>query len=346
MTSSVWTAAETLAHALAETPTFRAFHAGLATTSSQDDLGSRLNNFTGVYSPLRIYPVLLGVRLNMMSETAAVLSNKSDEAWLRAAVESGTAFQVVIEGIRAGLPSYPVLGLPHLRAGSPHYLNDPFFVRGFPWDHELLRVGLQRLPLPPDLRPLGGEDMIELQRVLHRAIRGRDSWQAFCDAQEALTGEDRAALRGMGDEFSTLASPDGIEQQAGPHLLAQFNCREAILDECMQRSTGGIRAYLEAFEAIDLLLTMVASFMGTIITSGEVPVVEPRRLALGGGAIRDVDFVVQGDHPMMNPSEVLWMKTPEGGASGVVYPTAISHMWGSLNDPDSSRMVITGKLTS
>jgi hypothetical protein len=343
MTSPLWQRASELATALAETSHFRSFRRAF---DGRDDFTSRVSEITARYSPIRSDPILLGLRLSVLPDTEELLLSDADRQWLKMAVEAGAAFQVLIEGVRSELPGYPVLRVPHLRQGSPFVANDPIFVDGFPWAADLRRLGLQRMG-PPPMNSLGGADLVDGQRQLRRELKQQKAWQRFVSAHEALTGADRESLSQLGKAFSALVRPDVVEREAGDLLIARHQFRRRQLEHVVTETRGRVREYLDAFEDVDLLITILASFIGTFVVNNGLEEVTPIRLALKGpGDIRDVDFVVSGDNPFLNPSEVLVMSTPDPGASGVVYPTAITHKWGRLDDPEGSRMIITGKLVA
>jgi hypothetical protein len=346
MTSAVWDAAGELAEALRETPKFQTFRRVFDRAAKSDDFRTRLSEFTAVYSPLRSHPVLLGVRLNQLRETARLLQTDGDRTWLEEAVECGTAFQVVIEAVRSRLRGYPGLRVPHLLPGSPCALTNPFFFHGFPWDVELRQIGLQ-LQGPPSMAVLGGGDLRTLQGALHAAVRERDAWVAFEAAHAALSEADVRALRQLAKEFRVLVRDDVVEEAAGALSLTRFQYRTAVLEEIVQRSDKVAATYLRAFEDLNELLTVVAAFMETLIARGDLLAVEPHRLALGAGSdLRPINFVIKGGDPMLQPGETLLMKTPDNNASGVVYPTDITQKWARLDDPAGSRMIVSGKLAT
>jgi len=104
-----------------------------------------------------------------------------------------------------------------------------------------------------------------------------------------------------------------------------------------------VRDYWRAFDAVDQLITIVAGVMETLVVYDGLLAVEPYRLAIDGGTeLRRVDFAVRGDDPFHNPGQVLLMDGPTAALTGVVYPTAITHKWGRLDDPAQSRMIVTG----
>lgn len=344
MTSGLWNAAAALADALAATPHFTVFRRAFEDASRQSSLAHRVGELTARYSPLRSHPELLGVRLNMLPETEQLLLGPADHEWLERAVECGTSVQVLVEALRSRLPRYPMLRVPHLRPGSPHVLDNPFVFRGFPWDAEIRRMGLQLQPWPT-MTALGGGDLSGLLSDVYAALRVRESWLAFDEAAAALTADDVSALGPLGKEFSALIRPEAVNAEAGDLLLPRHAYRVAALQETVDRATGRVGAYLRAFEDVDELITIVASFMGTQIKNGHLMEMVPRRMALGGGGdVRDVDLVVAGDLPFLSPTETIVLLTGDETVGGVVYPTSITHKWGRLDDPEASRMVIVGRL--
>jgi hypothetical protein len=346
MPDALWQAAIALASELKEAPKFRGFRRAFDLADPDDDFPPRLGELTATYSPLRLHPLLLGDRLNALPATAELLQGDDDMAWLEDAVECGAAFAVAIEYLRSRLPGYPGLRLPHLRTGSPHVPQDPFFVRGFPWDPELRQLGLQ-LQGPPSMADLGGGDAQSLQADLLDALKERPAWTGFAAAYAALSQADLAALAELGRQFVTRVSDDAVDDGAGAYSLARYQYRDAVLAEIVTQAQGSVAEYLQAFEAADELITIVAAFLETVITTDQLLEVEPYRMAVGAGAdVRSVDLAVRGDDPMLNPGETLLVRGPHELLTGIVYPTAITHHWGRLDDPGGSRMAIGGRLVT
>src|SRR3954453_4115705 len=72
-------------------------------------------------------------------------------------------------------------------------------------------------------------------------------------------------LTTLGKEFAALVHPEIVAKEAGDLLLTRHEYRVAVREGLVERSSGGARAYLRAFEDVDHLLTMVASFMARMI---------------------------------------------------------------------------------
>lgn len=343
----LWQATGALADALKEMPTLRTFRRAFDLEDQRDDFRQRLSEVTARYSPLRYQPMLLGLRLNEMQATGQLLQSKHDHAWLQAAVEAGGAFQVVVEYLRSRLPGYPMLRVPHLRGGSPHVFDDPWFIRGFPWDPEVRALSLH-LASPPDMTKLGGTDNCDgLIADLLEALQERRSWTRFSETRKALAEADRRALSEMGREFAAKVEGEPVTEAVGELSMARFNYRRAVLQETVVSAEGAVAGYLAAFEAIDELITVVAALMGTIITSGGLFAVEPYRLDIGqGDDLRPVELAARGDNPFLSPGEILLVHGPDPAMTGLVYPQSITHTWGRSNEPENSKITVSGKITA
>jgi hypothetical protein len=341
----LWSDAAALADAVKNTPKLRSFRRAFAVEESGDDLRQRLSTLTAHYSPLRSFPMLLGMRLNSLPATAQLLQSEQDRVWLNDAVEASGAFQVIIEFLRSRLPGYPGLRVPHLRPGSPHVFSDPFSIQGFPWDPELRRLGLQ-LKNPPDMAPLGGNtDCRALLTAVAAGLERRPAWRRFAAAHASLSALDFQELSTLGKTFSASVTEDALTEAAGEYVLDRFRHRVATLHEVVATARQPVSEYLAAFEAVDELITFFAAFVETLLTSDGLLTVEPYRMALGGGAdLRPVDLAIRGDDPFHNPGTVLLVEGPNPVLSGLVYPTAVTHKWGRLDDPDGARMIVRGKL--
>jgi hypothetical protein len=344
MTSDLVDAAAELGLLLKETDRFESFTVPMDRRGGEGSLGHHIAEFTARYSPLRNNPILLGPKLVGMAEADDYFVDDEAQQWLRDASECGYAFEVMIEWLRSRLPGYPSLGVPHLRPGSPHVPDDPFLCRGFPWIAELRRLGLQFLD-PPPLDMLDGKgDLVEAQKDLHAAIRERASWARFRGAAMALSAPDLAELKSVSTAFRDSVRPDRVAEAAGGLLLAGYEFRAAALRECVDRTTGSVREYLDAFEQVDELITVVASVAATVALKGGLVEAVAKRMALGSaGDLRDIDVAVNGDDPMMAPGEAVIVTTQESSLRGVTYPTRITHKWGRLDDPSNARMVLKGR---
>ena len=42
--------------------------------------------------------------------------------------------------------------------------------------------------------------------------------------------------------------------------------------------------------------------------------------------------------------EIILLEGPDPGLSGLVYPTGITHTWGRLDQPEKSKMIVSGRL--
>ena len=347
MAEELWQAAASFAEALRDTPKLRRYRRGFDLCPPDDDFRVRLSRLTGIYSMLRCAPMLLGVRLNQMPDTEQLLQDERDRAWLQDAVEAGTGFAVVIEYLRSRLPGYPSLRVPHLRAGSPHVQSDPFFVANFPWEPELRQLGLQ-LQSAPDMSVMGGEDDCGEQiGACLNALQLRPEWGRFADARSALSGTDFASLSTLGKGFAERVSDTSIDEAAGELLIDRFRYRTAVLKDVVASCSGAVAEYLTAFEALDELMAFLVSFMETLMTSDGLLEVTPYRMDVGAGpGLRSVVLATRGDAPLHNPGEVLQAQGPHPSMTGLVYPTAITHNWGRLDDPDASVMIARGKLAN
>lgn len=342
MTERLWQTAAALSDSLRETPKVKSFLR--AFDRDAGDLAVRVNELTAVYSSLRISPLLLGVRLNHMAATAQLLRDDDDEAWLADAVEVGTAFQVVVEFVRSRLPGYPMLRVPHRRTGAGYLIEiDEHFFHHFPWDSELSRLGLQ-LAGAPDMTKLGGaDDCAELLVELAGELANRHTWRRFAETQRALSESDRTTLSELGARFSAAVTEDAVVQHAGSRLMAQYEYRMAVLHEQVASSSERVLRYLRAFEAVDELITVVAAFMQTLIVSEQLVSVHPERIDLGqGDDVAPVSLLLRPGHPLLNPGEVISVQGPPP-PDGIVYPKALKHSWGKLDDPGSSTTRIDGR---
>lgn len=345
MAERLWDTAAAVAECFRQRPKVSNFLR--AFDRSTGDFAGRVDKLTTTYSPLRISPLLLGVRLNHMPATEQLLEPPDGEAWLHDAVQVGTAFQIIVEFVRSRLPAYPVLRVPHRRPGSPYLVEtDEHFFHHFPRERELTELDLQQAG-PPDMTKLGGtDDCAEQFNGLVVRIGQRESWRRFADSGKALSKSDLAALTDVGNRFADAVADDVVVQQAGNRLFAQFEYRMAVLEDHVRSTSGAVLDYLRAFEEVDQLISIVAAYMQTLIVNERLLSVAPERIDLGeGGEILPVNLLVRPDDPFLNPGEVMMIEGPPA-PHGLVYPEGVQHAWGRLDDPGGSTATIEGKFIS
>ena len=132
---------------------------------------------------------------------------------------------------------------------------------------------------------------------------------------------------------------------AGEFVYPDHAYRMAALAAVMAATEGSVRAYLEAFETIDELLTVIASLMQTIVVSDGLLVVTPHRLDLGKpGDLRPVVLETRNDAPFHAPGQLLMVEGPAPAFSGLVYPMSLSHRWKRRGNGMETTMVVHGKL--
>ncbi len=341
MADDLWENGVALADAIRKTPKAREF---LRAFDRKGDLAKRVGEFTATYSGLRISRVLLGVRMNHMAAAREVIRDDTDKAWLEAAVEIGTAFQVVVEFLRSRLPGYPFLSVPHRRPGSPYLIDTDFLMfHHFPWDRELSKLRLETQG-PPDLTKVGSEaESAETLHELARTLERRPTWSAFSDAQSVLSKEDRKHLSQLSKDFRAAVADDIVDREAGDLILARYRYRIAVLEEHVASASGRTLDYLRAFEEVDELITFVAGLMQTVLIDGGIAKITADRIDLGHGLdLIPADVLVRPDNPFLNPGEVVCISEQE--PVGLLYADAVSHHWGRLDDPDSSVTTMRGTL--
>jgi hypothetical protein len=162
-----------------------------------------------------------------------------------------------------------------------------------------------------------------------------------------LSEDHRRTLSELSKQFAARVEDDAVTEAAGDLLIARFQYRVAELEMIVSSAEGAVAEYLSAFEAVDELMTVVAAFIETLLTSAALLEGAPYRMDVGQGEdLRPVELAMRGDDPFHSPGIVLLVRGPHPMVSGVVYPTAITHQWGRLDDPENARMIISGKLAT
>jgi hypothetical protein len=356
----LWTTAATLGAALRATPLVWRVCEPLASEQGVPPVNFRqpdgMNPLLMLfYQYLRTQPLLVGERL---AETGAYDLDQppSARAWLDDAVTVAATFQTMIELLRARLPGYPSLHVPHLRPGSPRLFESVVEFTGFPWDPALRRARLHRNP-PPAFDELGGDHDAcrELLLATASCLERRTSWQRFAAAQEALSEADVRMLIEGNKQFAARMRPQEVNLVTDRGVGADLRYREAVLHELIVSAEGAVGEYLEAFELVDQLITVIAAYLQALAIRAELPVVEPRRMDLEPHAdLRPVELAGNDIKSSYGPTGVFYVRGPLPELSGIVYPFEVEfdELFYSQDDdreeqePARSTMTVHGRLAT
>lgn len=335
MSDCLWTDAEALADRIRESPEVAAFLQ--AFDPEQGPLAQKLAEFSGRYSFLRTSPLLVAVRALDLPGVDEYFADEEECEWFELARKIGVSFQILIELVRSRLPAYPVLRVPHCRRGSPYLLGtDGAFVHDFPWDRALKQPSLQ-LCEPAEFDSLFGSQpgIAAPLAALLADLQERPSWQRFSAAHQALDSSDREQLGDLGKTFAKAVSLEEVRRHSGDGLLAHYQYRLAVLEETLATSSGAAAEYLNAFEEVDQLITIVASYMQKLIVDRGLLAVVPERMDLGFGAeVIPVDLYCDTVEDFFEPGEAILVET-SSELRGIAYPETINF---SLNADVAARI--------
>lgn len=328
MPDDLWNKAAVVADLIKRTPQGESFCRAFDLGDEPDDFAIRLSHVTAVYHSLREHPLLLGKRLNHLPDAAVLCAGDKDREWLEDALNVSTGMQMVVEWLRSHLPGYPNLAVPHLRQGSPYrFVSDWIFVNYFPWDAEIERLIVGLGGAPPDLTNLGGsaDGDQELESLAQALIR-RPTWQRFVAARHLLDEHDVRLLGEMGQAFERDVRDEVVDREAGARSQARFEYRMARLEEVVSSATGSIRQYLDAFEEVHDLITVIAGLIETLVTSDGLQPLSPYRMDVGDGDdLRPVTLAASVANAFINCGQAVFIPALEGAGECFVYPRSVSN---------------------
>lgn len=328
MPDDLWDKAASLADLIKGTPRAQSFCRALDLSDEPDDLAIRLSRVTAVYHSLREHPLLLGMRLNHLPDAAILCAGDEDREWLEDAINVSTGIQMVVEYLRSHLPGYPNLAVPHLRQGSPYrFVSDWIFVNYFPWDTEIEGLTVKLGGAPPDLANLGGSaDGAQELEALAQTLFRRPTWKRFVDARHLLEERDMRLLDEMGHAFEHDVRDEVVDQEAGSRSQARFEYRMARLEELVSSVAGPVRQYLDAFEEVHDLITVLAGLVETLVASDGLQPLGPYRMDVGDGDdLRPVTLAADVANPFINCGQAVFIPALEGAGECFVYPRSVSN---------------------
>lgn len=339
-----WTNFHTFAQAMKEAPKVVRVREAFDLADPAKPLQRDLSQITGMMSPIRQHPLLMGHHLARLPPIQAFVENEEHAKWLRDLNEVGGALTVAIEFLRSRIPGYPSFRVPHLWTGSPYTYAETFVVAGFPWDAELRRMGLQLQGPPPVGRILESQaDFAGLLNAAAAELNASDASASFVDARAAMQPADWDQLREIGRTFAERVTDDAVTAAAGDFLLQRFQYRSAILELLVAEADGRARIYMEAFERLNELLNVAVALVETTVISAGLPSVQPMQLVLGaGGELRPAYFVTLDADPFLHPGSIIHLAGPAVPVTGFVYTRAITYDWKRVGHAEVHKLIVHG----
>lgn len=222
------------------------------------------------------------------------------DSWLSSAKAVEIEYREQLAWVRAQLPGYPHLRVPHLVDGTTYTTQE--FTWKVSWAKAHFASGYQMQSAPfvqidgiaTDLRP-------ELTSVV-RALKLTPSWQRFELARAALTEGDKKELSVVSQRLRKALQPAQIDAVAPDYATERDTYRAGELERAMEELSGTAADYAQAFEwvaddiefVLDEVLQQLVAFgkpvdIGVVteidFTGPDLVEVTPERLVLGVGGL-------------------------------------------------------------
>jgi len=204
------------------------------------------------------------------------------DTWLARASAIEQNFRAQVAWLRAQVPGYPMLRVPHLVDGTDITTRE--YTRHLIWPREDLSRGLQLMSRPP-LATLNGAKLDLGDETLNflMAIQANEAWLEFGQAAKSLTGTDKAMLHETNASLRLLLRPEAVDAFE-PNLAARRSSyRSQKLREAVEGLSGGAATYANAFGSLNAELEeSIGHVLGHLIAYGRPG---------DSGPISDLDFI-------------------------------------------------------
>lgn len=292
-------------------------------------------------------PLRLATNLRLAVEVAEDVDPRSFQAehpeWLDAAIRVEGSHRATIAWLRARLPGYPALPAPQLAPGTP--LTTDEFTHRLRWTPGERALGLQLSDPHPEIAKALGADAAG-QRALDEAARSvaaafgtTPEWQRLAAATAALDGEARAELTAVRKRVRERLAPERVDDYESVLALERAKYRATVLQQELDRLTGGAGEYAAAFEAADLLVEVAASDVFAQLLCYRTPVFTPRDLELERGEPDRVAFTLGEGSPTFPEAGLLaWLDDPH--VEDAVLFTGVNLHWDGTATTQQVRAVV------
>lgn len=201
--------------------------------------------------------------------------------WLRRAALVEQAFRLQAAWVRAQIPGYPMLRVPHLVDGTIHTTPEYTTVLVWSKDHYLLKLQEQTDPPSADLQ----QEEIDLSgatRTFLDELRKTSTWERFIAARTALDHTAREQLKAANAGLRNALKPSAVDSFEATRAIRRDQYRREQLDRALEELDGPAREYAEAFGALNDLMNETFEFgIGYLAAFGK-----PRDI----GAVRDLEL--------------------------------------------------------
>lgn len=269
---NLWLAIHDQAALWATTPVVATMAASLPPNAPDRDrrtgaatVAAFLQAFGAGYGVLASRPLLYGSGVTWVRHAGAPIVPDGEvpeevlRPWLDAAHAVESAHRMTLAWYRSRLPGYPILRVPQL--GRETHLTTRFWTSELAWPLEDRRAGWQLQPTVTGIdQVLGSSDKTQLDdaaAVVLAALRATSEWEGFGERRQALSEDDKLALRESRKPLADrLAQTDDEAERSifGSDTFRRLACAEAVANLPV-----GARAYAEAFDEVNQLIDLATS---------------------------------------------------------------------------------------
>lgn len=173
--------------------------------------------------------------------------------WLRRAALVEQAFRLQAAWVRAQIPGYPMLRVPHLVDGTIHTTLEYTTVLVWSKHHYLLKLQERTDPPSADLE----QEEIDFSGATHAflaELRKTCAWERFIAARGALDHTAKEQLKATNADLRNALKPSAIDSFEGTRAIRRDQYRRELLDGALKELDGPAREYAEAFGALNDLI--------------------------------------------------------------------------------------------
>ncbi len=252
---------------------------------------------------------------------------------------SGAAL-LMVEWLRSRLPGYPFANLAHLSPWASQALPECFFLGDLPWPPRLRALGFQRHIYPPEtIGSQFGIPAVNARAFSHELfklaslLQQTDPWVTFERAQHDLDTSDNDSLGCAWREYSKLANPAVVEQEAGVEFSYRDVYRRLVLRRLIDQMTPRATAHCRAFERVEAVIEIIYFLLSTLVIDGIIKkysdcsefVSFPTSFPLGQ---RQISFVVSSLGRERNLRKFVYLEDEFAQLSGLMYTVGTTAWWG------------------
>jgi len=203
------------------------------------------------------------------------------DEWLRQAAFVEEAFRLQVAWVRAQIPGFPMLRVPHLVDGTVHTTTEYTTVLIWRKEHYLLK--LQERSIPP-VASLEQEeiDLSEPTQEFLAEMRKTDAWERFNSARAALDDSARQQLKIANARLRDALKPSAVDSFESTRAIRRDQYRREQLDYSLRGLAGPAHGYAEAFGTLNDQLNEAFEFGVGYLAAFD----KPRDI----GAVRDLEF--------------------------------------------------------